>query len=98
MTRSPYTVKHLLSRRHFCLCCIGSATLAASGVWLSPGPAYAEARNLVDLIRDDAAKAPIKVHKLRGNVSALEGSGGNIAVLTGADTNAGALVNAEADG
>jgi hypothetical protein len=49
MTRSPYTVKHLLSRRHFCLCCIGSATLAASGVWLSPGRAYAEARNLVDL-------------------------------------------------
>jgi hypothetical protein len=47
---------HLLSRRHFCLCCIGAATLAAGGVWLSPGRAYAEARNLVDLIRDDAAK------------------------------------------
>ena len=77
--------RQLLSRRHFCLCCVGSATLTASGVWLSPGRAYAEARNIVDLIRDDAAKAPIKVHKLRGNVSALEGSGGNIAVLTGAD-------------
>ena len=73
-----------LSRRHFCLCCIGSA-LTANGVWLSPARAYAEARNIVDLIRDDAAKAPIKVHKLRGDVSALEGSGGNIAVLTGAD-------------
>ena len=73
-----------LCRRHFCLCCIGSA-LTASGVWLSPARAYAEARNIVDLIRDDAAKAPIKVHKLRGDVSALEGSGGNIAVLTGAD-------------
>jgi glyoxylase-like metal-dependent hydrolase (beta-lactamase superfamily II) len=77
--------RQLLSRRHFCLCCVGSATLTASGVWLSAGRAYAEARNIVDLIRDDAAKAPIKVHKLRGNVSALEGSGGNIAVLTGAD-------------
>jgi glyoxylase-like metal-dependent hydrolase (beta-lactamase superfamily II) len=31
------------------------------------------------------AKAKITVHKLRGNVSILEGSGGNIAVLTGPD-------------
>jgi glyoxylase-like metal-dependent hydrolase (beta-lactamase superfamily II) len=64
---------------------MGAATFAATGGWLSPSQAYAEARNIVDLIRDDAAKAPIKVHKLRGDVSALEGSGGNIAVLTGAD-------------
>jgi hypothetical protein len=27
------------------------------------------------MIRDTAAKAPIKVHRLRGNVSILEGSG-----------------------
>jgi glyoxylase-like metal-dependent hydrolase (beta-lactamase superfamily II) len=67
------------------MCCVGSATLIATGGWLSPSRAYAEAKNIVDLIRDDAAKAPIKVHKLRGNVSALEGSGGNIAILTGAD-------------
>jgi hypothetical protein len=37
------------------------------------------------MIRDDAAKALIKLHKLRREVSILEGSGGNIAVLTGAD-------------
>jgi glyoxylase-like metal-dependent hydrolase (beta-lactamase superfamily II) len=36
-------------------------------------------------MRDDAVKAPIKVHKLRGNVNILEGSGGNIAVLIGGD-------------
>ena len=36
-------------------------------------------------MRSEAAKAPIKIHKLRGNVSVLEGSGGNIAVLTGTD-------------
>ena len=54
-------------------------------LWLSPSQAWAEARNLVKLIRDDAAKASIKVHKLRGNVSILEGSGGNIAILTGGD-------------
>jgi glyoxylase-like metal-dependent hydrolase (beta-lactamase superfamily II) len=39
----------------------------------------------VDLIRDSAAKTPITVHRLRGNVSIFEGSGGNIAVLTGSD-------------
>jgi glyoxylase-like metal-dependent hydrolase (beta-lactamase superfamily II) len=74
-----------LSRRHFCLCCVTGAAFAATGGWLSPRQAYAEAQNIVDLIRDDAARAVIKIHKLRGNVSILEGSGGNIAVLTGAD-------------
>src|SRR5215831_17352235 len=77
--------RHFLSRRGFCLCCIGSATFAATGGWLTPREAFAEARNIVDSIRDDAARAPIKVHKLRRDVSILEGSGGNIAVLTGAD-------------
>src|SRR5260370_7575185 len=64
---------------------MAAATFAATGGWLRTSQAYDEARNIVDLIRDDAAKAPIKVHMLRGNVSILEGSGGNIAVLTGAD-------------
>ena len=73
-----------LSRRGFCLCCMSAAAVAASG-WLTPRQAFAEARNIVDMIRDSATKAPIKVHKLRGNVSILEGSGGNIAVLTGDD-------------
>src|SRR5215469_2123677 len=77
--------QHILSRRRFCLCCVGAATFASTGSWLTPSQSYAEAGNIVDLIRDDAAKATIKVHKLRGNVSILEGSGGNIAVLTGAD-------------
>jgi len=36
-------------------------------------------------IRNAAAAAKITVHKLRGNVSVLEGSGGNITVLTGRD-------------
>src|SRR4030088_718222 len=81
----PTLHHHPLSRRGFCLCCMAAATFAATGGWLSPSQAYAEARNIVDMIRDDAAKAPIKVHMLRGNVRILEGSGGNIAVLTGAD-------------
>lgn len=42
---------------------------------MAPRAAYAEAKNIVDLIRADAATAIIKVHKLRGGVSVLEGSG-----------------------
>jgi glyoxylase-like metal-dependent hydrolase (beta-lactamase superfamily II) len=74
-----------MTRRGFCLCCIASATFAAGGGWMTPRRAYAEAKNIVDLIRADAATATITVHKLRGGVSVLEGSGGNVAVLTGPD-------------
>jgi glyoxylase-like metal-dependent hydrolase (beta-lactamase superfamily II) len=78
--------QHALSRRGFCICCAAAAaSFAATGAWLSPSQAYAESRNVVDLIRDEAARAPIKVHGLRRDVSILEGSGGNIAVLTGGD-------------
>jgi glyoxylase-like metal-dependent hydrolase (beta-lactamase superfamily II) len=73
------------TRRGFCLCCIGSSTFAATGGWLSPSEAFAQARNVVDSMRASAAEAPIKVQKLRGGVSVLEGSGGNIGVLTGRD-------------
>jgi glyoxylase-like metal-dependent hydrolase (beta-lactamase superfamily II) len=72
---------HQISRRGFCLCCLGAGL---SG-WLSPREAYAEARGLVTLIKDSAAVGPIVPHRLRGNLSVLEGSGGNIAVLTGTD-------------
>jgi len=74
-----------MSRRGFCLCCVAATTVAATGGWLSPREAYAASNKIVDLIRDSAAKTPITVHKLRGNVSVFEGSGGNIAVLTGKD-------------
>jgi glyoxylase-like metal-dependent hydrolase (beta-lactamase superfamily II) len=52
---------------------------------MTPRAAYAEAKNIVDMIRADAATAAIKVHKLRGGVSVLEGSGGNVGVLGGPD-------------
>src|SRR3569832_1841940 len=74
-----------LSRRGFCMCCLGGAAFAATGGWLSPRAAYAEVRGLVSLIKDSAAASPIKTYKLRNNISVLEGSGGNIAVLTGPD-------------
>src|SRR5262245_43547442 len=79
------TNQQTLSRRGFCLCCLSSATLATCGGWLSPRQVFGKARNIVDLIRDEAARAPIKLHKLRRDASILEGSGGNIGVLTGAD-------------
>ena len=74
-----------LSRRGFCLCCVGAAAYAATGEWLTPREAFAEARGLVSMFKDHAAVALIATHKLRNNISVLEGSGGNIAVLTGPD-------------
>lgn len=71
-----------LSRRGFCLCCAGAA---AAGRWLTPREAFAEARGIVSLIKDSAAASPIVTHKLRNNISVLEGSGGTVAVLTGSD-------------
>jgi glyoxylase-like metal-dependent hydrolase (beta-lactamase superfamily II) len=79
------THQTMLSRRGFCLCCIGAATFASSAGWLTPSEVFAQSRNIVDSIRSASAEAPIKVHKLRNNISMLEGSGGNIGVLTGPD-------------
>src|SRR5208337_5204945 len=67
------------------LCCIAGTTFAATNGWLTPREAFAEARGIVSLIKDSAAVSPIVTHKLRNNISVLEGSGGNIAVLTGPD-------------
>ena len=75
----------LLSRRRVCLCCIGAGASAAAGGWLTPREAFAEARGIVSLIKDSAAVSPIVTHKLRNNITVLEGSGGTIAVLSGPD-------------
>jgi glyoxylase-like metal-dependent hydrolase (beta-lactamase superfamily II) len=81
----PSPERHSTSRRRFCLCCVGAASYAAGAGWLTPRQAFAEARGLVTLIKDSAAASEITTHKLRSNISLLEGSGGNIAVLTGPD-------------
>jgi len=75
---------HSISRRRFCFCCM-AATAAVGRGWLTPRAAFAEARGIVSLIKDSAAVGPIVTHRLRGNVSVLDGSGGNVAVLTGPD-------------
>ncbi|MEW9309994.1 MBL fold metallo-hydrolase [Labrys neptuniae] len=77
-------LQHPLTRRGFCLCCVGTSA-AFIGGGPSPRSAYAEARGLVTVIKDSAASSPIVTHKLRGNLSVLEGSGGNVAALTGSD-------------
>jgi glyoxylase-like metal-dependent hydrolase (beta-lactamase superfamily II) len=79
------THEYRLSRRGFCLCCIGVTTFAATGGWLTPKQVFAKAQTIVDMMRAQAAKAPINIHKLRANIAVLEGSGGNIAVLSGPD-------------
>jgi glyoxylase-like metal-dependent hydrolase (beta-lactamase superfamily II) len=73
------------SLRRFCLCCLSAPVLTSVAGWLAPRAAFAEAQGIVELIKSNAARSPIKVHKLRGNVAVLEGSGGNVAVLTGSD-------------
>ena len=44
-----------LSRRDLCLCRVGGAAYAATGGWLTPREAFAEARGLVSLFKDNAA-------------------------------------------
>ena len=68
-----FSRQRLMSRRRFCLCCVGGAAYTATGGWLTPREAFAEARGLVTLIKDSAAVSPIVMHKLRNNVSVLEG-------------------------
>ncbi len=72
---------NFLSRRRF----ISSAGFLTAAAWLSPRELFAEGENIVLAARKRAETANITVQPLRGNVSALIGSGGNIAVLGGTD-------------
>ena len=72
---------HCLSRRRF----LASAGVFTAAACLSPRRLFAEGENIVLAARKRAETASITVQALRGNVSALLGSGGNIAVLTGTD-------------
>ena len=82
MTATP----SFISRRRFLV----STSLTATGALLSPTDLFAQ-RNvvrvpgLVEPARKSGETATIAVQRLRGNISALLGSGGNIAVLTGRD-------------
>ena len=70
-----------ISRRRF----IVSAGFTAAALSLTPRQFFGAEQNLVAGARASGAKAKIATQALRGNVSALIGSGGNIAVLPGSD-------------
>jgi len=70
-----------VNRRRF----IEAAGLFSIGLLTMPETIYAQAESPVITIKRAAATAKIKVTKLRGNISVLEGSGGNISVLHGKD-------------
>ena len=69
------------SRRRF----LASAGVLTAGTCLLPRQLLAETKDIVQMALKHAESAKITVQPLRGNVSALIGSGGNIAVLTGPD-------------
>ena len=69
------------SRRRF-LVSTGILTVATC---LHPRSLFAESENIVLTARKRAETAAITVQNLRGNVTALLGSGGNIGVLSGQD-------------
>ncbi len=70
-----------ISRRRF----IASTALAATAACLVPQRLFGAEQNLVAGARASGATTKITTQALRGNVSALIGSGGNIAVLPGSD-------------
>jgi glyoxylase-like metal-dependent hydrolase (beta-lactamase superfamily II) len=70
-----------ISRRRF----IASAGLAATAVCVVPHHLFGAEESLVPASRKAGETANITVQALRGNISALIGSGGNIAVLPGGD-------------
>ena len=59
----------------------GPAALLLLGIILVTAPALAGKPTPYDTINAAAASSPITVHKLRGGIAMLEGSGGNIGVL-----------------
>lgn len=81
--------RHALSRRGFCLCCLSASAAAAGRGLLAPRKAAAELLGIVELINYEAARTPITIHRLRGNVAVLEGSGGNVAGTDGTRREAG---------
>jgi glyoxylase-like metal-dependent hydrolase (beta-lactamase superfamily II) len=70
-----------LSRRRF----VTAVGVSAAAAYLAPSCLLAADDGIVGNIKNAAATAAITVQPLRGNISAVMGSGGNIAVLPGPD-------------
>ena len=67
-----------ISRGHF----LRTAGLITAGIIFAPKDIFAQESPVIT-IKNAAAKTPITVQALRGNIHVLEGSGGNIAVFNG---------------
>jgi glyoxylase-like metal-dependent hydrolase (beta-lactamase superfamily II) len=72
--------KNTISRAHF----LRSTGLIASGLLLAPKNMFAQTSPVI-IIKNAAAKDPVTVKALRGNLHFMEGSGGNIVVFNGSD-------------
>jgi glyoxylase-like metal-dependent hydrolase (beta-lactamase superfamily II) len=73
--------QHDISRRQFVI----STGLTAAALGVLPRHLWADTSSLVEKARQSGFTAKITTQSLRGNVSALIGSGGNIGVLSGPD-------------
>lgn len=72
--------KNAISRSHF----LRSAGIITAGILLAPREMFAQESPVITIIKA-AAKDPITVQALRGNIHVLQGSGGNISVFSGKD-------------
>jgi glyoxylase-like metal-dependent hydrolase (beta-lactamase superfamily II) len=70
--------KNVISRAHF----LRSAGIIASGFLFAPHELFAATIPVITII-NAAAKDPVQVQSLRGNMHVLTGSGGNISVFNG---------------
>src|SRR5258708_37769011 len=66
-----------LSRRRF----VAAAGLGAAAAVFAPRLLIAQESGIGPTMINEAARAKIKVHRLRRNITVVDGSGGNIAVL-----------------
>jgi glyoxylase-like metal-dependent hydrolase (beta-lactamase superfamily II) len=78
---SSFEIGTGISRRRF----VAVAGAAAAAAWLMPRRLMAAEDGIVEGIKKAAGTNKITVQALRGNISAVLGSGGNIAVLPGPD-------------
>jgi glyoxylase-like metal-dependent hydrolase (beta-lactamase superfamily II) len=72
--------KDTISRGHF----LRSAGILTAGIMFAPREIFAQTSPVITII-EAAAKDPVTVQALRGNIHVLQGSGGNIAVFNGPD-------------
>lgn len=51
--------------RRLCLCCLSAPVLASAGGRLAPPAAFAQAQSVVETIKTEAGRSPIRTHRRR---------------------------------